>query len=38
MILNLSILFLVIYENKEFEMDYKTNIQRIVNENSELKV
>jgi len=38
MVLNLSVLFLVIYENKEFEMGYKINIQRIVNENSELSV
>lgn len=38
MLLNSSILFLVIYENKELEMDYKINIERIVNENSEWKV
>lgn len=38
MVLNLSILFLVIYENKELEMYSKINTQRIVNENSEWKV
>lgn len=38
MVLNLSILFLVIYENKKLEMYSKINTQRIVNENSEWKV
>lgn len=35
MVLHVNILFLVIYENKEFKGDYKVNIQGIANESSE---